>query len=394
MNKIKEIKHRDKVYIYYSKDGEILRQPTGVSWTERNKNKDIISSLVSRVQEIVKNYILSHDGEQPSITYVRNKLKEKQLGRANVFIENIEIFLTSKKGTLKPQSAKDFKSFQLSIEDYQTVRKMTLTFDDITIDFINDYVDFLASPERPKKSKAKGSLNDNTISKRIDALRNYMKWIEENEIYVFPLKVKNYKPVKRYPIKIVSLSVDEQRELMKLKLEGTEAMVRDIFIFGCMTSLRYSDIISLTADDVEYNSDTNEYRMNKYAVKGQHGEQYIQTLNDDAAKIWKKYQYNLNRLSNQKFNLYLKKICKDSGKFDEVISVPVIRNKKKESEQVPKWQMIGSHTARRSFITNQISVGTTIKELMEMTSHTKIDTLMKYLNKSGSNKEVTNRIKL
>lgn len=394
MNQIKEIKHRDKVYIYYSRDGEILRQPTGVSWDERNKNKDIISSLQSRIQQIVKDYILSHNGEQPSITFVRNKLKEKQLGRANVFAENIEIFLSSKKDTLKPQSAKDFKSFQLSIDDYQTIRKITLTFDDVTIPFINDYVEFLASPERPKSSKSKGSLNDNTISKRIDALRNYMKWIEENEIYVFPLKVKNYKPVTRYPIKIVSISIEEQRSLKGLKLDGTEAMVRDLFLFSCATSLRYSDLITLTEDDVYYDAVTGEYRMVKKAQKGKHGEEYVQTLNSTAVEIWKKYDFNFNRLSNQKFNLNLKKICKDSELFDEIITIPVYRNKKKEVLRIPKWRLVGSHTGRRSAITNHITAGTSIKELMAITSHTRLETLIKYLNKGGANKDITERINL
>jgi site-specific recombinase XerD len=393
MNDIKEIKHQERVYIYYSKNREILRYATGVKWSERNKNNEVISSILSKMQSIVKDYVLKRNGEEPSVDYVKNKMKEKQLGKANIFYENIDLFIAEKSEKIKKQSVKDFISFQHSISDYETDRNKKLTFDDITIKFINDYVDFLVSTKRKKDAITRGGLNDNTVSKRLDVLKSYMKWIEEYEIYEFPLKVKNYKPIQKFQIKIVHLSLDELRSLQKLKLTGKYKKVRDIFLFGAMTSLRYSDIVSLTEDDIQ--EIDGEYRMVKTAIKSRQGkEQYVQTLNDTAVKIWNEYEHNLNHYSNQKFNLYLKEFCRDSELFNEEITVPSFKGGVKVVVKIPKWQMISSHTGRRSFITNTISEGITIKEIMEMTSHTKIDTLIMYINKTGSNKETTNKIRL
>ena len=392
MNDIKEIKHQDRSYIYYSKNRDILRYPTKVKWSERNKNMEVIASLITKMQTIVKDYVLK-TGDEPSVEYVRNKMKEKQLGKANVFADNIELFLEEKKDKIKKQSLKDFKSFQHSIMDFEKAKNKTLTFDDVNIKFINEYCEFLADPKRRKDAITRGGLNDNTISKRVDVLKAYMKFIEENELYEFPLKVHNHKPVHKYPIKIVHLDLNELRELMNLELTGKYKVVRDIFIFGAMTSLRYSDVVSLTDDDIQ--EEDGEYRMVKVAIKSRQGkEQYVQTLNDTAVKIWNDYDHNLNRYSNQKFNLYLKELCRDSGKFDTLITVPSFRNGVKVVEKVPKWSLISSHTGRRSFITNMISKGVTVKELMSATSHTKIDTLVKYIDKGGSNKDMTNKIKL
>lgn len=389
MNDIKEIKHQDRVYIYYSKDYEILRYPAKIKWSERSKNMEVIASLLSKMQSIVKDYVIKN-GDEPSIEYVRNKMSEKQLGRANVFAENIDMFLEEKKLTISKASLKDFKSFQHSIMDFETAKNKKLTFDDINIKFINEYVEFLLSPIRRKDAITRGGLNDNTASKRIDVLKAYMKYIEEHELYEFPLKVHHYKPIHKYQIKIVSLSLDELRKVQKLELTGTYKMIRDIFLFCSVTSLRFSDVVSLSDDDII--EEDGEYRMVKTAKKTKR--QYVQTLNDTAVQIWNEYEHNFNRISNQKFNLHLKEILRDSELFDEIITIPTWKNGIKEVKKVPKWSVITSHTGRRSAITNHISAGTTIKELMAITSHSKIETLIKYLNKGGANKDITDRIKL
>lgn len=392
MNDIKEIKHQERSYIYYSRDGKILRYPTGVKWSERNKNNDIISSTLSKMGTIVRDYLIK-TGEQPSVEYVKNKMKERLLGKSNIFYDNIDNFIKDKSERIKKQSVKDFISFQHSMDDYQKDRNRVLTYDDITISFINDFTEFLSSDKRRKDAITRGGLNDNTICKRIDCLKSYMKFIEENEIYIFPLKVKNHKSVNKFPTKIVHLDIDELRSLYKLELVGKYERVRDIFIFASMTSLRYSDVITLTDDDIQIIE--GEYRMVKTAVKSKDGkQQYVETLNDVAVEIWNKYEHNLNLYSNQKFNLYLKELCRDSELFNEEITVPSYSNGKRIVKKLPKWDLISSHTGRRSFITNMITMGISIKEIMAATSHTQLDTLVKYINKGGSNKTMTNKISL
>jgi len=47
--------------------------------------------------------------------------------------------------------------------------------------------------------------------------------------------------------------------------------------------------------------------------------------------------------------------------------------------EVPKYELIGTHTARRSFATNAYLAGMPTLLIMSITGHTKIEMLMKYI---------------
>jgi len=382
--------HQKKVYISYSRYGKVYRRPTPVKWSERNtiNGSMIVAAEKERVQQVITDFIKLH-GSQPTRDYVKNKLNEKQLKKSDVFLDFFDDFIEEKEKDVKPSSLKDYTSWKNSLVDYQSYYKITLTFDNINIDFGRKWIDFLLSTDRPKDAKTKGGMNDTTISKRITSFRNYMKWIESNEIFQFDKKIKEYKPIQNYATDIIHLSMDEQKQLYELnKLSPKLEMARDIFIFACMTSLRYSDILTLEPRHI-----SPEYKVVKKSEKGRKGEKYVLFLNKYAIEIWEKYDKNLNRFYSQKFNKLIKEVCIIGNLFQEPISKIVIRNGVEvELEPVPKYKLITSHTARRSFITNQIEKGTSLNKLMEMTSHTKIDTLVKYIHKSGSTKESTDLI--
>ena len=56
------------------------------------------------------------------------------------------------------------------------------------------------------------------------------------------------------------------------------------------------------------------------------------------------------KVSNQKFNNYIKEVCRIAGFTDEVTKTTYIGNKKIEAIE-PFYKRVGSHTARRTFIT-------------------------------------------
>ena len=58
-------------------------------------------------------------------------------------------------------------------------------------------------------------------------------------------------------------------------------------------------------------------------------------------------------ISEQKFNLYIKEICKEAG-FTELIESTLLNpeTKRKEPGTYEKWELVTSHICRRSFVTN------------------------------------------
>ena len=87
------------------------------------------------------------------------------------------------------------------------------------------------------------------------------------------------------------------------------------------------------------------------------------------------------KLSSQKFNEYLKELCQVCG-IDEVTTGTKYNPKtqRKELGKYPKYELITSHSFRRSFATNYYKkIPTPI--LIEITGHSKESLFLEYIGK-------------
>lgn len=80
--------------------------------------------------------------------------------------------------------------------------------------------------------------------------------------------------------------------------------VRDMFLFQIYTGLSYSDMIQIEETDIKFND--GMYYVRKPRQKT--GIIFFTVLDDNAMNILKKYDFNMNIMSNQKCNAYLKEI--------------------------------------------------------------------------------------
>ena len=95
-------------------------------------------------------------------------------------------------------------------------------------------------------------------------------------------------------------------------------------------------------------------------------------------QIFDKYQHNLNKLpytiSNQKFNDYIKDVCKLAGLSE--------KGRLSNDINLELWQCISSHTARRSMATNYYLQGFPVIDLMKITGHRTEKAFMRYIKVS------------
>jgi len=77
------------------------------------------------------------------------------------------------------------------------------------------------------------------------------------------------------------------------------------------------------------------------------------------------------RISGQKFNEYIKEVCRLSG-ITNKIQISKLKADKKEVFTVPKYEAITSHSSRRSFISIMSYLGLTTKEISLMTGHSQM----------------------
>ena len=99
-------------------------------------------------------------------------------------------------------------------------------------------------------------------------------------------------------------------------------------------------------------------------------------------KILKKYNGVLPTApSNQKTNDGIKFICDYAGICDPIIRTEYKGGRSKRTDiEVPKWKLISSHTARRSFATNMYLAGDVpTKSIMAITGHKTEKSFMQYI---------------
>ncbi len=105
-------------------------------------------------------------------------------------------------------------------------------------------------------------------------------------------------------------------------------------------------------------------------------------LVDLSRKIIKRYQHQpvfiLPRMSNQKFNDYLKEICELAG-INAPVNIDRYVGNRFYQETKPKYKVVTAHVSRKTFITLSFYLGMNIKIVQEITGINQEKTLRKYL---------------
>jgi integrase len=189
----------------------------------------------------------------------------------------------------------------------------------------------------------------------------------------------------RYEIEISTLTFKEINLLQKFDIDfdlkdGRYKYVRDIFIFMCYTSLRYSDICTLSKDrDIDNNGKAIDKILQK--TKKFKSRATI-PLNETTQGILKKYDYKLDRYSNAMYNRYLTEFFQKAGFFQEnFFPRKFIGGEEINCNPIPRYKALTSHAGRRTCITNLINLGYHPLQIMPMTGHKSEKMLIKYYDK-------------
>jgi integrase len=80
-------------------------------------------------------------------------------------------------------------------------------------------------------------------------------------------------------------------------------------------------------------------------------------------------------------NIYLKELCQRAG-FSERIELGRTKGGLRETRVLEKWELVTTHTARRSFATNAFLAGVPTISIMKITGHKSESVFMKYIKVS------------
>lgn len=152
----------------------------------------------------------------------------------------------------------------------------------------------------------------------------------------------------------------------------------------CYTGLRYSDLPTLSPEHIDHingNINLKQRKVHKAVVI---------PMIDYVPDILKKYNYNLPKISSYKFNERFKELGK-KAELNQKIEIVRKKGNTRVKEVRSKWEMMSSHTCRRSFCTNMYLSGFPAEELMRISGHKSPAAFMRYIK--VNNMQAANRLK-
>jgi integrase len=393
------------IILYIRYDGYRLRYYTGKSIHPKYWNGEQLIRLVkefpkAKVYNVRLKYIkaeaekifaeLENELKRvPSTIELKSKLdevlkevpeNEKELSdRVPTLLELFDRFIKdSENGTRLTSSGKRFD--KRSIQKYNTVydtlekfgKSYPLAFDTIDKNFYTDFVAYMNKVQTKtvngKKTIIKPSYTVNTIGKYIQVIKTFMAYATENGYNTnMYFQSKQFKAPKVAGFSIY-LNEDEINQILELDLQKTPHLerVRDLFIVGCWTGLRFSDFTAIRPENIK-----DEYLEIKTFKTG---ERVIIPIHPMVRKIMAKYDGKYPNslppaISNQKMNAYLKEIAKQVDCLNTPVDVERIKGGLKTTTTQEKWELVTTHTARRSFATNVYKSGFPAISLMKITGH-------------------------
>lgn len=294
--------------------------------------------------------------------------KELQISSTKNLIEYYEWFLDfySKnnspytKKTLAVGTLTTYRSALTRLKLYIDDRKLKkFSFNDCNRDFYNDYVHFLTSK----------NYSMNYIGTMIQKLKTILGFAYDEGIHNNMEFKKNYFSKMNEQIDHVYLTVNELQRIKDLELKDTLLdNVRDIFLISCYTGLRISDTMNLLKK-------THQTIFIEDGIKYFHIKQ-IKTSNSVIIPLNKIINDILNKrdgtlpdyLHQNVINQHIKSICK-KAKIIENHTLTRTEGGKEVEYNLPKYKLVASHTARRSFCTNAYKSGMPIQDIMAISGH-------------------------
>jgi len=218
----------------------------------------------------------------------------------------------------------------------------------------------------------------------IPGFNNYKKWI--NAVFAFATsqlavqfnsKILNiYSDIFDRTYEKVTrpyLSEEMLAHVLSLKFNSNNKHLehaRDLFYIQCYTSVTYVDLPQLFKK-VEVKSVAGEQIKYSHIRRKKTGVEADIVIFDEVLSLLEKYNFTINKISNAYFNRCIKDTMEYAG-FTEDFTQERFNTKSKQStfKTDPFYKFIGTHTGRRSYITNMKKRGISDESIMNQSQHT------------------------
>lgn len=344
----------------------------------------VLTKITSKLGEILT--YAKDNGIDPIVDFVlleleKNREYEQRSNRVNMF-DTLELYIKEKKGKVSADQIKDYKSLKKHLTNFKAHSSQPVTFRNLNLKFYNEFMDYLFY--KAEKPDGTVGLLTNSAGKVVRLLKGFVNYqIAKGTIPAVDLT--HFKVVEE-ETDAIYLSENELAKIYNLNLSNDKELdeIRDVFIVGCYSGLRYSDLSTLSPEHIDVANETINLKQRKVHKA------VIIPMIDYVPEILEKYDYNLPKIPSYKFNERLKELGK-KAKLKQKVEIVRKKGNLRVKEIHEKWEMMSSHTCRRSFCTNMYLSGFPAEELMRISGHKSPAAFMRYIK--VDNMQAANRLK-
>lgn len=320
-----------------------------------NRNNSIVNNKISHILFLFSDtlqYICQCPDEDVNfVEHLRERLKLKETRKTNKRNALIEM------GKLVDEQAMSKGSkygYQCEINTFtafikRKYGKSILYWDEITLSLLTEYEAWLHQQvvKHPITHKTV-YMEDNTVIGKMTKIYTILTYAERKELIdlqtsrINRLKEKKTRKDKTEENQIY-LTEEELTAMWNLNLCGDMEKVRDLFCFQNEIGQRYEDINGISPEVIK----NNKIKI----IQKKTSTRVTPPITEIAKQVLEKYNYHLPKIQPQKANKILKMIAKQAG-IIRTISRCEMRNGEQYRYDVEGWQCVGTHTARRSYVSN------------------------------------------
>lgn len=215
----------------------------------------------------------------------------------------------------------------------------------------------------------------NSVGAFVSVLKIFLKKAKERG-YTIANDLDNFTKTKEESIS-VALSEEEIEKLVAFDFSKDKRLenARDLMILGLWTGLRVSDVMALPNIDPE----SKFIEVEPQKTRNTSGIKVVIPLHHHIKEMIRKRGMPKSIIECS-FNKFIKEVCKAVGFNDDVEGMLMNpKTKRKERGVFKKWQLISSHTCRRSFATNLYLMNFPTLSIMKITGHSTEASFLKYI---------------
>lgn len=376
-----EGKHKDAPYRIIYPRGENhkelrdeLRETEGQLERYSTEIKKIYSNLRTSGKPITPEIIKS---EMDKVFKVKTEKKILNL----IDVANL-VITDSKDGTrqtkrnerIREVTIKGYTTTLNHLEKFKTKTGHRLQLDRIDLSFYNKFVRYF---QDSKTEKTDQHYTANTIGKNIKNIKVFMKEAYRRGLTNNTTFMDEDFRITEEDTDQIYLDTSELNKIYQKDFSKNPRLdrIRDLFIIGCWTGLRFADLSHLSKENIIQIDEEDFLKVKTQKT----GETVIIPLHWTVKEILNKYEGNIPKIiSNQKMNVYLKEVVKKS-EISSTVRVAKTRAGKMVEVAKSKHELVTVHTARRSFASNMYLADFPTISIMKVTGHKTERAFLKYI---------------